>query len=186
MVENIDDHAFDFDCLPDAVAKSTHPRVPLTSLLVSLTRGGGSKATKARSSHNRLYVGVHDNGVSLPSTVRNRDRLGGLKDSVEIVSRLLENTITAEGRAPLRELGYPELILLGEKARSFGWGITLQVVTQLEDLPKDAIIVTRTLPPLHGVQKSPKTSAVTLTGVPFVGTSVGITISVPGQTDWLN
>lgn len=182
LIENVRDHAFDFDCLSSDERSIAELRAPLSALLISLTRGGGSRASSARESSNRVHVVIHDNGISIPTSVRQHGRLDGRTDSEEVVLALLENSLTNSGRGRLRGLGYPELLELAESSTERGWTVSLQVATQYADTPQDLIIGNREI----GRKGSGDVaSASVLRGVPFVGTSVVLTIKIPGRPDWL-
>jgi hypothetical protein len=182
-VENIDEHASDYDAIPQAPRRRALVRRRRSSLLVSMSRGGGSAETEARSSHNRVSLTVRDNGVSIPSTVRGRKRLGGTSKSEAIVQHLL-SSLTGEARSDLKGLGYPDLMKLAGSSLKLGWKSRFELMTQSDDDPKSLVLGSSKF--LDGEDGPiPDVNVRVVEDTPFVGTSATITILVPGRPDWL-
>jgi len=181
-VENVGEHAFDMDVLDVTARHEAIARRRTASLLVTMTRGGGTTETPSRSSQNRVRLTVQDNGVSIPSTVRGHGRLDGLQDAEAIIVRLLSESLRDETREDLKGIGYPDLIELARTCAAIGWDVSTEVITQADDMPGTTVIASGELP-MTDDATAVKTTRIA--GVPFVGTCATITIAVPGAPDWL-
>lgn len=179
LVENVGEHAFDVNAVPEQLRAAIDGRDRRSALLITMTRGGGSGR---RPSQNRLRLTVRDNGVSIPATVRWHQRFGGITDSQAIADRLLTRDASA-AESDLKGLGYPDLVKVAVACLRLGWWIDLDVVTQDDAGPANTLLARYELRSQRESDQAVRTTL--LRDVPFVGTSASVTILVPGSPTWL-